>query len=88
MIELIKSSIKYWQRYSYNYTIEVGPNSTQVPKQILRKRLQCFAKKLARGEKKRFTASVNILNGGGAWRLYCSACTPRWQTAKVVTSHA
>ena len=30
MIELTKSSIRCWQKYSYNGKIEVGPNSTQV----------------------------------------------------------
>ena len=32
MIELTKSTIKCWQRYRYNGKIEVGVNSTQVPK--------------------------------------------------------
>ena len=35
MIELTKSSLKCWQRYSYNGKIEVGPNSTQVTKVTL-----------------------------------------------------
>ena len=31
MIELTKSSIKCWQRYSYNTKIEVGPTCTSMP---------------------------------------------------------